>query len=173
MFELLQIILVGLRFVVPPLMLWFPIPGVLATLFLDVVDGDLLGWLGMSEESYQFIDKIADFYGYIFMMILGLNWPIRNILAILLTYRTVGQLLFLITNERLVLLLFPNFFEALVLVFIGLMMWRRGVESAYQTYRTYLWQIWVLIITLKILNEWQLHFAQISISNLLFGISGH
>lgn len=173
MFELLQIILVGLRFVVPPLMLWFPIPGVLATLFLDVVDGDLLGWLGMSEESYQFIDKIADYYGYIFMMILGLRWPIRNILAFLLAFRSIGQLIFLLTNERLVLVAFPNFFEALVLVFVGLLIWRKTIDRAYQTYRHYLWQIWAFIITLKILNEWQLHFAQISISNLLFGISGH
>lgn len=169
----LQVVIVLLRFLVPPLMLLFPFFGFVATIFLDVVDGDILGFLGMSEAQYQFIDKVADYYAYIFMLVMAWKWPIRNLLIGLLAFRGIGQALFFLTQERVMLVFFPNFFELLLLVYVSLFFWNKSLEKAHAVYMQYLQAIWLVIIVGKVINEWQLHVAQISISMLLFGFSGH
>src|SRR3989304_3270606 len=53
-----------LKFIIPSLMLKFPFAGVWANYFLDIVDGDILRSLGLSEGAYQFTDKFADYFFY-------------------------------------------------------------------------------------------------------------
>jgi len=74
---------VSLRFLVPPLMLKFPLFGAWSNHILDSVDGDVLLELGMREETYQTIDRVADFFSYVIMLILGLRWQIRHVIILL------------------------------------------------------------------------------------------
>ncbi|MBI2011947.1 hypothetical protein HYS91_04215 [Candidatus Daviesbacteria bacterium] len=111
---ILEIIVISLKFLIPPLMLIFPFYSLWGNYFLDVVDGDILLSLGMSAVTYQVIDKFADFISYIFMLILGLRWQIKKIIVILFIYRIIGQVLFFITGNELVFFYFQNFLEPLI-----------------------------------------------------------
>ncbi|TSC86895.1 MAG: Uncharacterized protein G01um10147_770, partial [Microgenomates group bacterium Gr01-1014_7] len=62
MLELLQLIVISLKVIIPALMLIrrtmiFPLFGLWGNYFLDVIDGDILLSLGMTDATYQLIDK--------------------------------------------------------------------------------------------------------------------
>jgi hypothetical protein len=164
---------VSLRFLVPPLMLKFPLFGAWSNHLLDSVDGDVLLELGMREETYQTIDKAADFFSYVNMLILGRRWRIRHVIVLLFLYRSIGQALFFTTRKELVFLYFPNFLEPLVMTYTLLLAFSKGQESrAYATYRQHRGLIWSAIIVLKVWNEWVLHVANIDLSERLLGFTG-
>jgi hypothetical protein len=99
-------LVMSLKFVVPSLMLRFPVVGAWGNYVLDSIDGDILLELGVSEETYQTIDKAADYWSYIIMLIVGLRWRIRRVIVLLFVYRTMGQGLFFVTRKEIVFLYF-------------------------------------------------------------------
>lgn len=153
-------------------MLHIPIAGVWGNYFLDIVDGDILMGLGLSEYSYQTIDKLADLFSYVFMLILGLRWRIRKTIIVLFVYRVIGQLLFFSTRNELVFFYFQNFLEPLLLIYTLLVFKSKSEEKAYALYQKYIFIIWGIILAYKIWNEWYLHFANIDLSLLFFGVTG-
>jgi hypothetical protein len=162
-----------LKFFVPTLMLRFPFVGAWGNYLLDVVDGDILMALGLSDYVYQTVDKAADYYSYIIMLILGLRWRIRKLVIILFIYRTIGQLLFFLTRNEQVFFIFQNLLEPLVMAYTLLLLLLKGNEAkAYASYRKHLILIWVIIIAYKAWNEWYLHLANIDLSTLFFGFNG-
>lgn len=168
----LQIFIIALKFLVPAGLLWHPFPAAWGNYFLDVVDGDILLSLGMSEDTYQTIDKVADYVSYIFMLIVGLRWRIKKTIIVLFIYRTIGQALFFITRNELSFFYFQNFLEPLVMAYT-LILFRQGSEGkAYQTYKRHFKLVWALVIGYKLWNEWYLHFANIDLSLLFFGFTG-
>ena len=169
---ILQKIIVALKFLIPPLFLKFPFQAVWGNYFLDVIDGDILHFLGMNEVTYQTIDKASDYVSYIFMLILGTRWRIRKIIVWLFIYRTIGQILFFITNKEIVFFYFQNFLEPLVMIYALLLFKKKSESKAYETYKKHFKLIWGIILAYKIWNEWYLHFANIDLSLLIFGISG-
>ena len=94
----IQIFIVFLKLAIPASMLIFPLFGLWGNYLLDIVDGDILQSLGLSDYLYQTIDKSADLISYIFMLILAWRWRIKKTILILFVYRLIGQLLFFITN---------------------------------------------------------------------------
>lgn len=170
---LLIYLIIALKFIVPALMLKFPFVGAWGNYFLDVIDGDILLQLGLSDYTYQTIDKFADYFSYIIMLIVGLRWRIRKLILILFIYRTVGQILFFLTRNELVFFYFQNFLEPLVMAYTLLLLLNKGHEDkAYISYRKHLLLIWTIIITYKVWNEWYLHFANIDLSYFFFGFTG-
>jgi hypothetical protein len=166
-------VVISLKFLVPSLMLRFPVVGAWGNYVLDSIDGDVLLELGLSEETYQTIDKAADFYSYLIMLIVGLRWRIRTLIVLLFVYRIVGQLLFFKTRKEIIFVAFPNFLEPLVLAYTFLLWRSKGSEErAYAAYRNHLGLIWTLIIAYKLWNEWYLHYANIDLSSRVFGFTG-
>ena len=166
-------LVMSLKFVVPPLMLRFPVVGAWGTYVLDSIDGDILLELGVSEETYQTIDKAADYFSYVIMLIVGLRWRIRRLIVLLFVYRTIGQALFFKTRKEIVFMYFPNFLEPLVLAYTILLVRNKGSEEqAYASYRKHLGLIWAPIIAYKLWNEWSLHAANIDLSSRVFGFTG-
>lgn len=169
----LATLVISLKFVVPSLMLRFPFAGAWGNYVLDVVDGDVLLELGVPEERYQTIDKAADYFSYVIMLIVGLRWRIKHVVALLFIYRTIGQALFFRTRNELAFVYFQNFLEPLVMVYTALLVRHHGSEDgAYTTYRRHLGLIWALIVTYKVWNEWYLHYANIDLSERLLGFTG-
>ena len=83
------------------------IGGDLADLLLrDLVD---LGGVG----DYQLLDKALDQVYLALFLVVALRWEgvERRVAVGLYLYRLVGSVLFLVTDERAVLFLFPNVFE--------------------------------------------------------------
>lgn len=168
----LQLFIIALKFLVPALLLWHPFPAAWANYFLDVIDGDILLSLGMNEHTYQTIDKVADYVSYIFMLIVGLRWRIKNTIIVLFIYRTVGQLLFFMTRNELSFFYFQNFLEPLVMAYTAIMFKQGSEAKAYETYKRHFKLVWGLVIGYKLWNEWYLHFANIDLSLLFFGFTG-
>lgn len=169
---LAEVFLVSLKFGVPLFMLVFPFPAVWANYVLDVVDGDILMQFGMSEFTYQTIDKVADYFSYIFMLILGLRWRIKRTIVILFVYRTVGQVLFFLTRNEMAFFYFQNLLEPLVMIYVLLIFVQKSEGKAFESYKRHFVLIWVIILVYKIWNEWYLHLANIDLSTLLFGFNG-
>jgi hypothetical protein len=154
-------------------MLRFPFAGAWGTYVLDSVDGDVLLELGVTEEVYQTIDKTADSFSYVIMLIVGRRWRIGRLIGLLFVYRSVGQALFFVTRKEIVLFCFPNFLEPLVLAYTLLLVRHQGREpQAYAAYRRHRGPIWIAIIGYKLWNEWSLHVANIDLSQRFFGFTG-
>jgi hypothetical protein len=171
--RVLILLVIAGKFIVPALMLRFPFYGVWGTYVLDIVDGDVLLQLGVSDATYQTIDKAADYFSYVIMLIIGLRWRIKSLIVLLFVYRTIGQVLFFVTRQEIVFFYFQNFLEPLVLVYTFLLFrHHESEERAYASYRKHLGLIWILIVAYKVWNEWYLHYANIDLSSLFFGFTG-
>jgi len=154
-------------------MVRFPFAGAWSTYVLDNVDGDVLLELGLPEETYQTIDKTADYFAYVVMLIVGRRWRIKRLIALLFVHRTFGQALFFTTRNERAFFAFPNFLEPLVLIYTFLLFRHQGREpEAYAAYQRHKTPIWIAIITYKLWNEWSLHVANIDLSERIFGITG-
>jgi len=129
------------------------IGGDLADLLLrDVVD---LGGLG----DYQLLDKLMDQVTYALFLVVALRWTgvERSVSVALYSYRLVGAILFVVTGERAILLVFPNVFE----------LWFLLVALLHHRREPVVWTAPRLTLTLiglalvKELQEWALHGARL------------
>ena len=165
-------LIILLKILVPFSMLKFPLFGLWGNYFLDVVDGDILLSLGLTDQTYQFIDKLADLVSYIFMLILGLRWSIKRTILVLFIYRFIGQILFFMTGNELVFLYFQNFLEPLMMIYALILFKQKLEKRTFEVYKKYFFLIWAIVLIYKIWNEWYLHFANIDLSLLFFGFTG-
>lgn len=167
-----QYFFIILKFIIPLFMPFFPFQAVWSNYVLDVVDGDILGALGLPDHTYQLIDKTADYWSYIFMLIVAWRWKIRKTALLLFIYRSVGQLLYFTTGNELALFYFQNFLEPLLMIYTLLIFRFKSEAKAYTYYKKHWLIVWSIIVIYKVWNEWMLHFANIDLSTLLFGING-
>src|SRR6476646_8936592 len=106
---------VGARFLVPLLIIRFPLPAIIASLVLDGVDQTIFQTMGYDPPGYQGYDKAMDVY-YLAVAYLATlrNWTSVSAFAVgrfLYFYRLVGVVAFELTDWRPMLLIFPNTFE--------------------------------------------------------------
>jgi hypothetical protein len=121
-------------------------------LLRDVVD---LGGLG----DYQLLDKLMDQVYLALFLVVALRWAgvERRVSVALYLYRLVGALLFVVTGERAVLLLFPNVFE---LWFLLIALLHHRPEPVRWTGPRLALALAGLTL-LKELQEWALHGARL------------
>lgn len=141
-----------------PVLRW-PLAGALLAIGADLADlllRDLLDLGGVGD--YQALDKWLDQVYLVAFLIVALRWsgPPRTIAVALYAWRLVGFVLFELTGERGLLLLFPNVFELWFLLVVvagpervgGWTVVRRGVAL-------------VVLTALKEAQEWALHGARL------------
>lgn len=172
MADILIWLVICLKFLVPAMMLRFPFYGLWGNYILDIVDGDILMGLGLTDKTYQTIDKFADLVSYVFMLLLGMRWRIRKTIIVLFVYRLIGQVLFFLTGDERVFLLFQNFLEPLMLIYVLILFRKKSEEKAYAVYKKHRILIWTIVLAYKLWNEWYLHLANIDLSLLIFGFNG-
>ena len=105
-------------------------------------------------ELYQHADKITDTICYFILLHYivkkeKLSPTYNKILSGLLVYRTIGTVLFLLTNNRHYLIYFPNFFLELSLALM--------LMKHYPKLRRYKKGIFVGVVVVKIVTEIYLH----------------
>lgn len=169
-FLLITVLLI--KFTLPFFILRWPFQASWTNYFLDVVDGDILLSLGMSDSFYQTIDKVADYFTYIIMLIVGLKWNVRKLIIILFIYRTIGQVLFFTTGNELSLFYFQNFLEPLFMAYSFLIFRNKSEPYAFKSYKRHIKLVWAIVLVYKIWNEWYLHLANIDLSKYFLGITG-
>lgn len=160
---------VGLRFLVPLLIPRYPLPAVIACLIIDGVDQTIFQqFTSLPLEGYQSYDKALDIYYQTIAYISTLrNWAdpyAYSVGRFLFYYRLLGVVLFEYTQQRALLLIFPNtfeyffiYYEAYRLRWNPLRMSRRLVLGAAAF-------IWIFI---KLPQEYWIHIAQVDTTDFI------
>jgi hypothetical protein len=156
------LVVVGARFLVPLLIPRFPLPAIVAALVIDAADQTIFQqFTDLNLDGYQSYDKALDIY-YLTVAYLSVfrNWTngfAVDVARFLWYYRLVGVMAFEITEERWLLLVFPNTFEYYFIAYeLVRTMWdpRRMSHKAVVAVAA---GIWVII---KLPQEWWIHIAQ-------------
>jgi len=155
------------KFALPLAIIRYPFAASWLNFVLDTSDGDILMRVGLSFDTYQFIDKIADYVTYVAMLVAGWRWKIKRTIIALFALRTVGQILFFATGNEIIFFFFPNFLEPLFMIY-ALLLWKFR-ERAHVMYVKYIWLIWFIVVSYKMWNEWNTHVANIELSKFFFG----
>lgn len=153
-----------LRIFTAPLIFIWPLPAIILSVFLDIIDADF-AYTVISKDKYEQIDKNLDFWWFINIMGYSyINYPqYKLIIFILFIFRFIGQALFSITNKRIFLMYFPNFFEWIFfLIFFGTNYFSNLINS------NIIYVLVGVIVVVKILQEWFLHIADLSIREIVF-----
>jgi len=113
-------LIVALRLILPLLLWWNALFATILVLLADLADGEVFrrAFAFRDNAKYQQIDKALDFYWYIFALIYSVRFPIFNLLLFLFLWRMLGTLLLLVKKDRKYLVLCPNIFERLFIVYL-------------------------------------------------------
>lgn len=162
MFTTGQLVVIGLRLVVPLLILKRPLAGGIIAMLLDALDVVIVEWFGPGGmgDHYHSIDKVLDLYYLGLEAWVALSWTERlpRLTAIsLFVYRVAGVIVFELTNWRPALFLFPNLFEHWFLFVLVRNKW-------FPNLRLDSWgriALWLLILYIpKLGQEYLLHVAE-------------
>jgi hypothetical protein len=141
-----------------PVLRW-PLFGGLLAIAVDLSDLLLMGVLDLGGvPDYQSLDKWLDQVYMATFLIVALRWsdPARSIAVTLYVLRLIGFVLFEVTGERALLLLFPNVFEFWFILVAALGAERIARWSTGQVAVTL-----VVLTGLKEIQEWALHGARL------------
>ncbi len=142
-----------------PVLRW-PLAGGLLAIGGDLADllvRDLVDLGGVGD--YQLLDKALDQVYLALFLVVALRWDgvERRVAIALYVYRLAGSLVFVVTGERAVLLLFPNVFE----------LWFLFVAATHHLSRPLRWTparlaaVLAVLTALKLAQEWALHVGQL------------
>jgi len=161
------VLVIGARLLLPLLIPYFPIVGVVSCLVLDAVDQTIFQQFpAIPLEGYQSYDKALDIY-YLTITYLSTfrNWtnaPAFRMSQGLFYYRLVGVVAFELSGARALLLIFPNTFEYFFIFYeLVRMHWSTARLSKKIVVVTAIF-IWVVI---KIPQEWWIHIAQLDVTD--------
>ena len=170
--------ILAIRFIVPLFIPRFPLPAILVCLVVDAADQTILQQLtDLSLDSYQNYDKALDIY-YLTIAYLAVyrNWTngiAVEVARFLWYYRLIGVLAFEITQERWLLMVFPNTFEYFFIAYeVVRTCWdpRRMSRRAVIGLAAFIW------IFIKLPQEWWIHVAQNDFTDFMketvFGVDG-
>lgn len=169
-------VVVVLRLGIPLAIPRFPLPAILATLVIDGLDQSVFAGLGLTTDRYQPYDKALDVYYLAIAYVATLrNWdrgPAFTIGRFLWYYRLVGVALFEATQQRWLLLVFPNVFEYFFIAIEAFKVARNPFRMTWRQIAGLAAFIWIVI---KLPQEWWLHVAELDATDFvkqsLFAVS--
>lgn len=132
-----------------------PVGGILLSILFDFLDGRVFAaYHVMNREEYHKWDKVWDVFGYVVEMIVVLRYGYWWPFALLFVWRIVGYIAFVRTGKSWVFLLCPNIFEVAVL---WLFYFYPVPTKQFTISQSTVWWL-VILVTVKILQEWDLHW---------------
>lgn len=151
--DFIPIYLTLLRLLAPLLILKFPLPGVLLSIFLDMSDWDLINFQTDQDYIiYQSWDKALDLYFLSLAAITVFTWKNRlakKISISLYLYRGLGVILFFLTSNRGLLFFFPNFLEVFFVFFLLVPLFTKKATLTFTS---------ILLLTVpKVIHEFFVH----------------
>lgn len=109
--DLMVVVIISLRLLVPLIMLRWPLFGVLASVAVDGYDYSTLYNSVLGGDNYQLTDKLLDTYFLAIALYASRRWTdkiAQKAMLWLFGYRVVGVLILLITGQEYLLFFFPN-----------------------------------------------------------------
>jgi hypothetical protein len=154
--------LTTLRLLTPLAVLRWPLPGVLLSMFLDVIDWNFFTLkTPEDEEFYQTWDRIMDTYFWLVSLVMVRRWKDTGAISIAIAFfafRMIGQTLFLLTQDRRYLFFSPNFFDNFLVIYLGyVLIFRRIrlIDSALDAL-----VVFPALLIPKLIHEYFLHYLQ-------------
>jgi hypothetical protein len=155
------IVVIILRLIAPGIILKWPLFGGLFCMILDALDVVILDLIGTGGFSnYHSTDKYLDMVYLTTEFYVSLGW--KNKLAkktsiFLFGYRTIGVILFEITQLRIILFIFQNLFENFYLFYLAsLKIFRKDVIKNKKN----IFIVLIICLIPKIPQEYMLHYIQ-------------
>ena len=163
------LVVVGLRFIVPLFIPRFPLPAILLALVIDAADQTIFQqFTNLNLDGYQNYDKALDiFYLTVAFLAVYRNWTNSTAIVVarfLWYYRLIGVWLFEVTQERWLLLVFPNTFEYFFIAYeLIRTQWdpRRLTRKVVYGLAAFIW------IFIKLPQEWWIHIAQLDFTDFM------
>jgi hypothetical protein len=124
-----SLVIIGIRLVTAPLVLIWPVGGVIINIVADALDRPIaqhFGWGLFGNGHYQYIDKILDTWYLFFLFLVLCRWsdPLaRRTGKILFFWRLAGVAAFEITGWRYVLVFAPNIIENFYILWTVILKW--------------------------------------------------
>lgn len=162
-------VVVGARLLLPLIIPWFPLPGVLAALILDAVDQTLFqNHTNLDLSGYQGYDKALDIYYLTIAYISTMrNWTSLfafKLSRLLFYYRLLGVLMFELLGLRPLLLFFPNTFEYF---FIYYEVVRLRWSPARRSSTFWLGGAFIIWVFIKVPQEYWIHIVQLDVTDII------
>jgi hypothetical protein len=166
---LVFLLVLGLRLLIPLAIPRYPLPAIVAAMVLDAIDQTIFQlFTSLNLDGYQSYDKALDIYyltiAYLAAMRNWNNLAAFEVARFLLYYRLVGVLLFEATEDRAMLLIFPNTFEYF---FIFYELVRLRWEPRRMTPRLVIGAAAAIWIFIKLPQEYWIHIAQRDVTDTL------
>lgn len=160
--------IIFLRIISAPLIFIWPLISIILSFFLDIIDIEFASRGVLTLSEYERSDKALDLWWYSNAMLFSwFSLPYyRLFLLTLFIFRIVGDAIFFLKNDRRILFLFPNFFENIFLLIFFSLYFK---QLNFLLDKKYFFISLSIVVLLKILQEWWVHIAQISISEDFFG----
>lgn len=157
-----QFVVIGLRLIIPLMILWKPLPGSIIAMLLDAFDVVIVEFFGPGGmgDHYHNIDKILDLYYLSLQVFVAWRWTdrrLRLVALVLFFYRLVGVIVFEVTGWRPTMFVFPNLFEHWFLFVLIRDRFLPGIKL--DTWKQI--AAWLVILYIpKVVQEYVLHVAQ-------------
>ncbi len=154
-----------------PVLRW-AFAGALIAMLVDQSDLFMMNLIDLGGvDDYQTFDKYLDQAYLLAFLVVALRWqgPARTIAVALYGYRLIGFVAFEVTQERDVLLFFPNFFEYWFLLIAALKHFDRDPFAGPEEHPTgddrrlspaVFGAIAGVLIALKLFQEYALHYGR-------------
>jgi hypothetical protein len=151
-------IVVVMRLTVPLTIFRWPLVGGVLAIVADTVDILFFQWLGFPSIGYHELDKLLDTYYLAIEFVVAQRWDTlpRATASALFVYRVIGVVLFEFTDDRTLLLVFPNLFELYFLFHAARL---RYAQTPQLTFNQTFAALGVLLIP-KMGQEYSLHYAR-------------
>jgi len=161
-----------LRILGASLIFIWPLPAIILSFFLDVIDIEFASRNVLTLQIYERYDKALDLWWYFNVM--AFSWfylsDYKYLLLVLFIYRLSGQIIFFVKNNRRIFFFFANFFEN---VFILIFFSDYFKQLNFLLNKKYFFISIFILMSLKLFQEWWIHIAQISIPEHFFGKKRH
>lgn len=156
-------LVIAAKFLIPVGIPFAPFSFGWANFVLDTVDGDLLLPLGLADGTYQPIDKLADWATYIGMAVAAwrFRWSIRRWIWGLFAFRSIGQVLFLVSGAEWWLFVFGNYLEPLFLVYATARALLKSEDRTAAWFHRHRVVIAVFVVLYKLQDEYVTHIGNI------------
>jgi len=167
--ELIFVAVLLLRLGIPLLIPRFALPAILGSLVIDAWDQTIFqNNTDLNLDGYQGYDKALDVY-YLSIAYLSTirNWgdPFAfRVGQFLWYYRLVGVLLFELSGERWLLIVFPNTFEYFFIAYEVVRLWWNPARLSHRQIIKTAAFIWIFI---KLPQEWWIHIAQLDFTDFM------
>ena len=99
------------RIFIPFLIFSKPFLALFLSLILDLIDGQLFYFLKYRWDQYNTVDKLLDYWWYLFIVFFFWGKTTFPIAALLFGYRSIGQFYGILAKREKIYLFFPNILE--------------------------------------------------------------